>query len=689
VRRTVPVRDDFVQVPFPRLASTADRPIAAAVESYRREAALVDTRLSREVTVQQKATALSDLCDRLRTDTGIQLAAGSSVADEKVTLFCEKLPLRDVMRQLSRPFGYTWLRSGKQGEYKYEMVQDLRSQLLEEELRNRDRNAALLALEKEIERYRPYLNLSPDEALARAKTASPADKWRLEKLAGAGWGVIQMYYRLSAQQLALLRAGQRLTFSAQPKPDEQPLPPDAARGVLQSFRGMALVKAPGIDIGFEVTGDLTNPEAVPVTTAPAARAAVTLSIQQSELGQFALNGQSRVFVGGQPGRDGIVPGTSTGNGPYAVGVSPTVQKPENGATNAKLARDAALRPRVTLLPQPSCSGLKPPLSASGRGTRGGVNADESSPKVTTADILEAVHRAAGLPIVADYYTRLCKPAAVSVRSRPLFDALNQVADAMRLRWNKDGNWLQFRSTSYYDDRLKEVPNRLLGHWAVVQRRHGMLPLDELIQIAQLTDAQLDGAEMAEGARDCFGLEGWDLARNGSLRPHLRYLATFTPEQRRLATSPEGLPFTRMSLAQQQQFLANGLAQSLESLEELAGAALRVDYTQPGEFEWQPGWGWPRWLLPVEPGPRGRRALLPPIRARTREAVLQAARPIETQLREWLVKAKTPADMVDKILQGAEIPPTKLDLEIVYFTGTGNRLLTLRVRRDNEWYTGKF
>src|SRR5205085_6782497 len=104
-------------------------------------------------------------------DTGIQLTAGPSVADEKVTLFCAKLPLRDVMRQLSRPFGYTWLRSGTPGQYRYELVQDLRSQLLEEELRNRDRNAALVALEREMERYRQYLSLSPVEAGERLKTA--------------------------------------------------------------------------------------------------------------------------------------------------------------------------------------------------------------------------------------------------------------------------------------------------------------------------------------------------------------------------------------------------------------------------------------------------------------------------------------------------------------------------------------
>src|SRR5204863_3814109 len=118
----------------------------------------------------------SDLCEKLKADTGIDLRAGNSVADEKVTVFCEKTPLRDVMRQLSRPFGYTWLRSGTPGQYRYELVQDLRSQLLEEELRNRDRNEAQLALERGLERFRPYLDLSPDEALARLKTAPSAEK---------------------------------------------------------------------------------------------------------------------------------------------------------------------------------------------------------------------------------------------------------------------------------------------------------------------------------------------------------------------------------------------------------------------------------------------------------------------------------------------------------------------------------
>ena len=74
----------------------------------------------------------------------------------------------------------------------------------------------------------------------------------------------------------------------------------------------------------------------------------------------------------------------------------------------------------------------------------------------------------------------------------------------------------------------------------------------------LSDAQLDAREMAEGAKELYGLTEWDLACYKTQRPHLRFLASFTPEQRQEAMSPAGLPFSRMSLQQQQQFLTFAL-----------------------------------------------------------------------------------------------------------------------------------
>src|SRR5918912_2238275 len=122
---------------------------------------------------------------------------------------------------------------------------------------------------------------------------------------------------------------------------------------------------------------------------------------------------------------------------------------------------------------------------------------------------------------------------------------------MRLRWRLEGEnptaasaekrWLQFRSATYYQDRLKEVPNRLLSRWAEARRRHGVLPLDDLVEIAGLTDAQLDGEEMRQGAVEWWGIPEWQLLRRPKFREHVRFLAEFTPEQRQAMQSAEGLP----------------------------------------------------------------------------------------------------------------------------------------------------
>jgi hypothetical protein len=686
--RAVRVRDDFVRIPFPRIAATSDRQIAEAVESYKREAAIVDPRLSHAVTIQQKATALSDLCEHLRADTGIQLAAGSSVADEKVTIFCAKIPLRDVMRQLSRPFGYAWLRSGKPGEYKYELVQDLRSQLLEEELRNRDRNAALLALEREVERFRPYLSLSPDEVLAKAKTAPAAEKPLLEKLAGVGWGPIQMYFRLSPQQLAALRAGETLIFSEEPQQDFHPLPKEIARGVLQCNRAWRILgnEENGFHGTYAGAGETPDPQSLPLTAVPVVRAQMYVSLSQSELGQFTLGGASGFFTPATPGkaRSNLFQGAD----PYAVGRSPGTGTSESGAMHPELARDPTLRQRVSVQPRPSCN--LPPSPPAGREEASENRGEVQEPKVTIADSLEALHQATGLPIVADFYTRLFKPAAVSVRNQPLFDALNTLTEAMRLRWNKEGGWLQCRSTSYYHDRLKEVPNRLLSRWAAARRHQGMLTLEQIVEIAQLTDDQLNGAEMAEGASQCWGLKEWRLLRDRTLRTHVRYLAEFSPAQRQEMMSAAGLPFTKMSLAQQQKFIAFALSgEPLQSLEDLAGATLRVDYTQPGWYQWlTPGdFTSRRWVVSLEPGPKGRRALLPSVRERTPEAALQAARRMFPSVTNAMVDAHRrygPEMTAEKLIPQAEqIAPTHLDLVIVYIPGTSNAHPVRWVRVDQE------
>jgi hypothetical protein len=340
--------------------------------------------------------------------------------------------------------------------------------------------------------------------------------------------------------------------------------------------------------------------------------------------------------------------------PGAVEEGRAIDPPEFAAIGARPAPDRLLK---------RCVRYEPP----------------DGPRVTSADVLEALHRATGLPILADYATRFYPSGSIPRGDRPLVALLKEIADLMGLHWQiADGEWLCFRSVTRHQDRRRETPNRLLARWAESRRRHGALTLEDLMEIARLPQAQLDGREMAEGARELWGLAEWPLAAGG-LRQHLRYLSAFAPEQRARAIDAAGLPFTEMSPAQQKGFLsvAIGAPEAAElAPEELAGAALRVDYTVPGWYEWRvPGPSWLSWAVPLEPGPEGRRVFCPVVRERTREGALAALGRVDARLRAAVLRA---ARRADPRLRDApppddlQIAPTGTRLAFVYLPSATNR-----------------
>jgi hypothetical protein len=183
--------------------------------------------------------------------------------------------------------------------------------------------------------------------------------------------------------------------------------------------------------------------------------------------------------------------------------------------------------------------------------------------------------------------------------------------------------------------------------------------------------------MAEGAREIWSLQEWDLPRNGNLRPLLRDLALFTPEQRQQATTEEGLPFVKMSLPQQQQFISRSFPLPLEVF---AGGALRVEYTRPGEFQWgDPGlvWSWSRWFVIREHGRQGHWAPRPSVHARTREGVVEALLRVDPTIRDGathrhplraleLASAASPPVPLE-----AQIFPTELNMVFIYVPSRSN------------------
>jgi hypothetical protein len=601
VRSRVRVKDDFVTVPFQRLAGAAPRLIANAAESYKRQAAVVDARLTREVTLACKGMAFSDLCDQLRHDTGIELSAGPSAADEKVTIFCEKRPLRDIMREINRVFSFTWLRSGRPGAFKYELEQDLKSQLLEEELRNRDRDATLLALDAEMQKFRPYVGMSLDELRRRwdqipeeqrrhlAEQSEDDEGKRLwEMAATGGWGGVQLYHRLTPHDRAALMAGQELLYRPDASDPDRRLPEGWDHELLSTTT---------LDVSID--GHPT-----PLAQAPGFRVdQLRLKLNLSELGQASLD--LRLWASSSdPRRAGqrwcsVDPGLVTAR-------SPSAAKPDNAAANARLRGRSPFGQMASLRPKASCpaEGKFQPGNYSGNFDRVFPLAE---PHVFTADVWEAVHRVSGLPIVADYYTHLYPLSRMTVERQPLFEALCRVGDTLGVRWHQDGDFLVCRSTRYFWDRLQEVPNRYLQRWAQERDASHGLPLEALLEMAGMTEQQLDADAVAEGIEHFWGLREWAWVRDMAARYEARCLSLLTPEQLSRAQEPDGLRFAQLRPCQQQSIIRlqyekeaaierqEGPSATFRSPEEYARASITAFYFPTG---------WYLVLLPPESAPEG-------------------------------------------------------------------------------------
>lgn len=585
-----PLGDDFVRVAPPRLAAGGpggSRAVSQAMKEHEAQARVVDSRLFRTVTLQLKGASLEELCAELKAQTGVELSAARGVQDEKVTVFVKEQRARDVMRAVARLFGYVWGRTGGEKEYRYELVQDLRGQLEEEELRNRDQNAALLALDAEMEKLRPYLAL-PFEQL-KQRWDETGDKALFNLLFGGGWGGMQVYHRLTPAERARLASGREVVLRADATDPEHHLPEAWQSSLLRSWSS-----------NVDVQGRLT-----PVHEAPGIRISqLRLLLDRSELGQTSVRVQMSADWPEGGGKAYI-----SSERTLATGQSPSVARPDNAVRNAPLQGKAPFDREVRLRPEPSCPRLKQ--------RRPGET--EEPPHLFSADVWEAVHRETGLPIVADYYTRLYPTRKLGDLHGSLFDVLCRAGEELGVRWTRDGEFLLGRSTGYFWDKLKEVPNRDLQRWRGDRQENGGLSLSGFLQMATLSDRQLESATVTRGVVHCWDLPEWEILggrprAENPLVSGARFLALLTREQQLRALAPEGISVRELTGIQhrallqlwaetQASFERQQARTSGTPPEMLAAAHFVAEYTPAGWWQWAPPLStpehpWPRTLAPV-------------------------------------------------------------------------------------------
>jgi hypothetical protein len=590
--RLSPMRDDFVTIPPPMLAALDPRGTlaAAALKAWKQEAQKVDPRLARQVTLALKATAVDEFCAAMREQTGVRLRASRGVGDEKVTLFVRERPARDVMRAVARLFGYKWLRTGEEGEWSYELSQDLKTQLAEEEMRNRDLHAALLALDDRMAQYRPYLERSFDQLAAQYDRAQGKEKQLIGDLVKmGGWGPAQLYFRLSPAERSALMSSETLRFSADDRDADRRLPAEWRTPLLKST-----------GLGYFPAGTIVPAEHAhgkpftPIDQIAAAQPSVAFRMDRSEAGEFTLHAGTHVNLS----KDGKIVAAGGFLYKIASGRPPSMDRPDNAKENRVLRDDPLFRPVISLDPRPSC----PRVVAALRGRPSEMEQiylepDIREPHLSSADAWEEIYRRTGIPIVADSYTHLFPLAKIRLKDASTFDTLCHTGDELGMRWKKDGDFLLCRSASYFWDKLKEVPNRLLARWRQDSDRNGGLPLGDLLEMVTLPDLQLGSRTVGKGIVHCWGLEEWGIIGGGpftsdegiasfEMRKMARALTVLSPQQFNQALSPAGLPMAACAPAQREE-IGKVLRFLIHEGPALEQCRLRVEYIPAGRYLWHP------------------------------------------------------------------------------------------------------
>src|SRR5579872_1061061 len=527
LERQVKGGDSFITIPPPQIAGRGPGAVQAALAAQEREAAIVDARLVRTVALRLKAVSFADLCEKLTAETGIQFSADRCVADDKLTLFCHPRSLRSIMRQVAQHFGFGWLRQGGDGAYEYELTQTLRSQLIEEGLRQKDQEEMLLAIDRQMEAYRKYRGMSLAQIAAVPKTKDNFQS--LFQLESGGIVPMNRFFGLSRAESDALRAGQTLSQDLMGR-DTAGLPPAVTPGAWHAFDASYARERKAIQ---ERGGDASY-----IPTAPT-RLTASLMLDRSTPGKIALKGD--------------LSDQQTGLGTnLAVANSPAFTV-ENAKANARLASDPELQRDLSLKLTATCRLDRTPYPDTDS------IYEAVGDKVVSADVLEALFDATGIDVLGDSFSHLYSPAALSVSRRRLFTALNRMGDGMRMRWTKAGDrkeaWLQFRTSTFYYDRPQEIPNRLLDRWKALRQRQGVMTPEDLSEVGQLPDAQLDSVWMSRAAIARWGLQEYQIGRIAQLRPHWRLLARLPDAQRREVWTGKGLSYGELSADLQGRFLA--------------------------------------------------------------------------------------------------------------------------------------
>jgi hypothetical protein len=462
-----------------------------------------DPRLDQKISLTAWSEPLEDVLSRLSRETGVQLIfEGRDVGDQRVDIVLREQPLRRVQLLLAETLDLYWRRDRKAPGYRYVLFQDVRSRKLEQELLARGSEA----FGEGIRRLVGWLKLTPEEIEQLGAQGFRQTFWLtqpqrrlsirlLGRLAPAHWEQWMQTGKVKIAYASLSSADQALVRQFVDEHNREHERWDQEHGTPARH----------------YIGDITQPG-----------------------GEIVLE----FFDGAPPGPDTE----------YHVSAAPADGHGGGGGVGLAYTTEDRRRLREEFAP-PGFEREKqnPPPGGGPRVTVVWKPLPESTWKEQPErweEVLKTIVGAADLQVVCDSYLyywwehNTLLPNASGLRSRPLAEVLDQVSEPFFYTWRRDGDVYLFRQRNWFLEKRHNVPERHLRRWRAHLVGRGRVELEDLAELAQLTDRQLSNVSNA-------GIPTSAARKNREL---LRLYATLNPLQRqRLETT--GLRLRELSARQ--------------------------------------------------------------------------------------------------------------------------------------------
>jgi hypothetical protein len=554
-----------------------------------------DVRLRERVSLAVGRSPLGTLLGELGRKISVSIRAAPDVADEPAMLYVTDKPASTVMQQLATLFNFQWRLAGSTAPRTYELYQDIKSKQEEEALRTAERLRAVQGLQSAIHERAAMVQRTPatlereadqlakdlrthDTGTRTSNEQVPTASYRTPELAGSllndesinrlrqmavplHRALFHVVRALSSNQWNLLLQGFPIVFSTQKQKGTFDFPSDAAEELRSAPPTRDLWPTPtNIVSPVDALTYQESEERRREAWASAAGYHVIVWLQFSSdafnfldfVSSVAVTQDVHAVLNAVPIAD--MPATFQGLKPEATGL--TISSHEVLAAQGPDEAVATTKESDTLLEKAERDAAKRSRA---------FNVEPSAPRddipwlqaPALTDVVPAIAETFGINIVADAYRprRVVLPPGASRGEQTLRQVLDEYVRPLA-HWKVEAPFLQIRSSTWYSDRLSEIPQRTVTYWVTRLKQQKFLSLKDVVELVlSLRDEQLEQFESVmrfEGLQFTPGSLRRAILLNKEI---LRGYGQLPPRQRQAVEKGNAVPCMSMPMESRRQLVA--------------------------------------------------------------------------------------------------------------------------------------